>query len=142
MTARIPRELEAFVRLFNREEFWASHEELEDAWRRTGSDFYQGLILYASAFVHAVRGNAHGIVAQLEKAEERLARYRPAYLGVDVEALLDHGMRCRRIIGETRDLTRAEWEQRVPFPHLRLRRDLIRGDEPELECGPEDEADE
>ncbi len=142
MTAQIPRELERFVRLFNREEFWASHEELEDAWRRTGSDFYQGLILYASAFVHAVRGNSHGIVAQLDKAEERLTRYRPTYLGMDVEALLDHGMRCRRIVEETRALPRAEREPWLAFPHLRVRRDLISGDEPELQTGPADEADD
>ena len=30
--------------------FWDSHEALEEAWRRNGSDFYQGLILYASFY--------------------------------------------------------------------------------------------
>ncbi len=132
MVESFPTALERFVDLFNREEFWASHEVLEDDWRRVGSDFYQGLILYASAFVHAVRGNPHGIVAQLDKAEERLAQYSPSYLGVEVKALLEHAARCRRIVGEAGDLPRAEWERRIPFPRLRLRRELIRGDEPEL----------
>ncbi len=132
MGAQFPQALERFVDLFNREEFWASHEVLEDDWRRLGSDFYQGLILYASAFVHAVRGNPHGIVAQLDKAEDRLSRYSPTYLGVDVKALLEHALRCRRIVAQARRLPRDDWERRIPFPRLTLRSELVRGDEPEL----------
>ncbi len=132
MTARIPEQLQRFVCLFNREEFWASHEELEDAWRRTGSDFYQGLILYASGFVHAVRGNAHGIVAQLDKAEERLRRYRPAYLGLDVEAILEHAARCRRIVENHPSARPQEWKQLIPFPRLEVQPTRVCGDEPEL----------
>ncbi len=132
MVKPFPRALERFVDLFNREEYWASHEALEDDWRRVGSDFYQGLILYASAFVHAVRGNPHGIEAQFDKAEARLARYLPSYLGVDVKALLEHASHCRRIVAEAGDLPGHEWERRIPFPRLELRRELIRGDEPEL----------
>lgn len=135
MDEQFPQALERFVDLFNREEFWASHEVLEDDWRRVGSDFYQGLIVFASAFVHAVRGNPHGIVAQFDKAEERLARYGPHYLGVDVKALLEHATYCRGIVAEAGDLPRHEWEKRIPFPRLSLQRELIRGDEPELAGG-------
>lgn len=98
--SRLPRPLLDFVDLFNREEYWESHEALEDAWRETGSDFYQGLIIYASAFVHARRGNAHGVRAQLEKAEAYLAPYRPTHLGIDVDALFRHAARCRRALEE------------------------------------------
>lgn len=132
MVKPFPRALERFVDLFNREEYWASHEALEDDWRRVGSDFYQGLILYASAFVHAVRGNPHGITAQLDKAEARLARYAPSYLGLDVKALLEHAARCRRIVTEAGDVQGHEGGRQLPFPRLELRRELIRGDEPEL----------
>ena len=75
----LPQALHRFLELFNAREYWESHEVLEGPWREWGSDFYQGLILYASAFVHAQRGNPRGIRAQLEKAERKLARV-PAML--------------------------------------------------------------
>lgn len=119
----LPRPLRAFIALFNREEYWESHEALEDAWRETGSDFYQGLIIYASAFVHAERENPHGVRAQLEKAERYLAPYRPAHLGIDVDALFRHAARCRRALRED-----------SPVPRIRLDPDpaLVDGGEPEL----------
>ena len=119
----LPRPLREFVALFNREEYWESHEALEDAWRETGSDFYQGLIIYASAFVHAERGNPHGVRAQLEKAEGYLTPYRPAHLGIDVDALFRHAARCRRALREA-----------APVPRIRLEPDpaLVDGTEPEL----------
>ena len=39
----------AFLDLFNRGEYWDSHEALEAAWRRTGSEFYHALILFSTA---------------------------------------------------------------------------------------------
>ncbi len=118
-----PVPLQRFVRLFNAAHYWDSHEELEGAWREGRSDFYQGLILYASAFVHVARGNAHGVRAQLGKAAARLDAYRPAYLGVDVEALL-----------QAADATLGALdEDRTPVaPALVLDRARVRGTEPEL----------
>ena len=132
-----------FVTLFNAGRFWDSHEALEDAWRETGSDFYHGLILYASAFVHAGRDNPHGIVAQLDKAERALRPYPSPYLGVDVEGLLAHADRCRRRVRE-RERERREaleeeepglavpWSRTAPAPRLGLDPRDVRGDEPEL----------
>jgi predicted metal-dependent hydrolase len=118
-----PLALTRFVRLFNAAHYWDSHEELEGVWREGHSDFYQGLILYASAFVHVARGNAHGVRAQLGKASARLEAYRPAYLGVDVEALLlTAGVALE-----------ALEEGRTPVaPVLLLDRARVRGTEPEL----------
>ena len=87
----LPPALHRFLELFNAREYWESHEVLEGPWHEGGSDFYQGLILYASAFVHAQRGNAGGIGMQLEKTERKLAGYRPCHLGVDVDSVLAHG---------------------------------------------------
>lgn len=134
-----PEPLVRFVRLVNRGEYWESHEVLEDAWRREGSVFYHGLILYASAFVHARRGNPHGIRAQLAKAEEALAGHPSPYLGVDVDALRDHVRRTRRRVearsrGRTAD-REVDWTEVVELPHLELSAGRIRGDEPELEGG-------
>lgn len=135
-----PEPFREFVRLFNEGRFWESHEALEDRWRETGSDFYQGLIIYASAFVHARRGNAHGVVAQLRKAEAYLESYRPTYHGVDLEELLDLGHRWRQVVaGDRRDdaADRADaalaWAAALPWPRLHPSPALVRGDEPELD---------
>ena len=124
MTPRppFPPAFESFVALFNRGAYWESHEVLEDAWRATGSDFYQGLILLASAFVHAERHNAHGVRAQLAKAEMRLRTFRPSHLGMDVDAVLDACAAARAA------LERDTWPD---APRLELRPALARGDEPE-----------
>lgn len=127
----LPGALVGFLRLFNRGEYWESHEALEDAWRERDSRFYHGLILYASAFVHARRDNPHGIRAQLEKAERALAPYAPSYLGIDVEAILSHGRRCRQIVGSGEG-DALPWSERIPFPTLEPDPSRIRGDEPEL----------
>jgi len=128
-TAPVPsgpvwRALETFVLLFNRGEFWESHEVLEAPWRVVRSDFLQGLILFASAYVHVQRGNVHGIHTQLAKARERLRPYAPTYLGVDVGAVLAAADAAERAI------SRAE----VPVaPVLTLAQDRVRGNEPELD---------
>jgi len=114
--------LESFVALFNGEDFWESHEILEAPWRVGRSPFYHGLILVASAFVHAQRGNPHGVRVQLAKAMRRLDACRPAYLGVDVDALLQAASAVRDAVDAGREPV---------FPRLVLRDDLRRGDERE-----------
>ena len=129
----LPPPLTRFVELFNDGRYWDSHEALEDAWRETGSGFYQGLILYASAFVHARRGTRHGIRAQLGKAREALGPHRPAHLGVDVQGILDHADRCLRIVEANPDAADDAWEELIPRPRLDPDPRRVRGDEPELE---------
>jgi len=85
-----PEPLAHFLELYTARRFWASHEALEEEWFRTSSNFYQGLILYASAWVHWERKNAHGLRAQSIKALQRLDGYPSAYLGIDVDALRAH----------------------------------------------------
>jgi len=137
--ADLPAALVRFAELVNRGEFWESHEVLEEAWRRAGSEFYHGLILYASAFVHARRGTPHGILAQLEKAEEALAGYPAAYLGVDVRGLLAHVRETRRRVEARRSGReadrRTDWGEVVTWPALELDPGRVRGDEPELAEG-------
>jgi len=124
--ARVPPVLEAFVARFNAGGFWESHEILEGAWRENGSAFYQGLILFASAFVHVRRANQHGVRAQLVKAEARLHPFRPSYLGVDVDAVLDAADAARRAMAVGI----------LPVaPNLMLDPTMVRGDERELGGG-------
>ena len=108
--------------LFNKGAYWESHEALEPEWKRTRSDFYHGLILYASAWVHQDRRNPHGVKAQLSKADPFLHEYAPGYLGIDVSGILQQG-----------DDLRAGRPARAPMIVTDLK--LIRGDEPELETG-------
>lgn len=102
---------------------------LEGAWRETGSDFYHGLILYASAFVHVQRGNRHGIAAQLAKAGRFLNEFRPGYLGVDVEALLSHAREGLKTVQEHPDATGNRWKVIIDFPEIRLQAEHLTGDE-------------
>ena len=131
----LPQPLHRFLDLFNAREYWESHEVLEGPWREGGSDFYQGLILYASVFVHAQRGNPHGVGAQLDKVERKLAGYRPYYLGVDVDAVLTHAARCREIVERRPDEDPRSWLGVDNVPRLKLDIRLVRGDEPELRSG-------
>lgn len=122
----------AFLDLFNRAQFWDSHEALESAWRRTGSEFYHALILYASAFVHVRRGNRHGIAAQLGKSQPLLESRRPHYLGLNIDAMLEHSLICRHIVAENREAPTEAWDVLIPTPQLRFDPQWVRGDEPEL----------
>jgi len=86
--------MEAFDRgidLVRKGEYFAAHEELEDAWRAAEPaerDFLQGLVHVAVAWYQAGRGKEIGCGRQLEKAARRLAPYAPRHRGIDVAALL------------------------------------------------------
>src|SRR6266516_7644819 len=72
-------------------EFFAAHEELEDAWQAADPaerDFFQGLVHVAVAWYQAGRGNRPGCERQLEKAARRLGPYAPTHRGVDVASVL------------------------------------------------------
>lgn len=131
-TRAFPESLSRFVECFNRGEFWESHEVLELPWRASRSEFYHGLILYASAFVHLQRGNPHGIVAQLTKAERALEPFAPSYLGLDVAGLLEEARNLRRQVGsEGVESPPGSSVRAVALPVIQLDRSRIRGDEPE-----------
>ena len=84
--------LEAGLDLIRSGEYFAAHEELEDAWRGAAPDerdFYQGLVHVAVAWYQAGRGNRVGCERQLEKAARRLGPYGPEHRGVNVGSLLE-----------------------------------------------------
>lgn len=127
-----PAALREFAALFGRGEFWESHEVLEAPWRKGRSGFYRGLILLASAWVHVRRGNPRGVAAQLRKTRREMAPYRPAYLGVDVDALLAHADRLAAAVEAHREGGAGPWERAEPPPAIVLDPARLRGDEPEL----------
>ncbi|OUM98339.1 MAG: hypothetical protein BAA04_05795 [Firmicutes bacterium ZCTH02-B6] len=136
MTSPLPTPLpEPFVRfidLFNAGAYWESHEVLEQPWRANRSDFYQGLIIYASAFVHAQRGNPRGVRLQLLKVQRKLPPYRPHYLGIDVDRIFAHADWILKLLDDDPSLSGPALRSRLPFPRLALQPELVRGDEPEL----------
>jgi len=95
MAARPPvSPLALAVDQFNHWRFYDCHETLEDIWREAGGKtpvgdaaFYHGLIKLAAGFHHLLRGNHHGALTLLTDGARLLERYRPAYLGIDVERL-------------------------------------------------------
>ncbi len=84
------------IRQFNAWMFYDCHETLEDIWRETGekgddstlANFYQGIIKAAAGYHHLLRDNYRGAVNLLSDTFRLLEPYRPATLGVDVDAFL------------------------------------------------------
>lgn len=78
--------------LFNRAEFYEAHEAWEEVWHEDEGpykDYYQGLIQVAAGLHHYGRENWGGMAGLMDQATEKLRRYLPRTLGVDVEAFLD-----------------------------------------------------
>jgi predicted metal-dependent hydrolase len=95
--------LEAGLDLIRRGEYFAAHEELEDAWRAAVTverDFYQGLVHVAVAWYQAGRGNRVGCERQLEKAARRLAPYAPVHRDVAVASILEQLDAASELVAE------------------------------------------
>jgi len=81
----------AGVELIRAGEYFAAHEELEDAWRAAPAeerDFFQGLVHVAVAWYQAGRGREIGTERQLAKALRRLEPFAPTHRGIELEPLL------------------------------------------------------
>ena len=79
------------VELIRSGEYFAAHEELEDAWRAAPAeerDFFQGLVHVAVAWYQAGRGRRIGTERQLAKAIRRLAPYAPEHRALELDPLL------------------------------------------------------
>jgi predicted metal-dependent hydrolase len=73
-------------------EYFAAHEELEDAWRAAPQeerDFFQGLVHVAVAWYQAGRGRRIGTERQLAKALRRLEPFAPEHRGLQLAPLLE-----------------------------------------------------
>ena len=112
-----PRLIEG-IALFNHRQFFACHEVLERLWLATDGrprDFYRGLIQAAVACYHWSRGNPAGAMSLYRSSSRYLRRYRPAYLGVDVEGFLERytelfgWLRRHRVPYEARLVPALRW---------------------------------
>jgi hypothetical protein len=85
------------LRLFNAEDFFESHEVLEDLWTETHDEyrkFYQGLIQAAVALLHFGNGNLGGAKKVYITSRKYLEPYRPNFSGLDVSRFLDDMAFC------------------------------------------------
>jgi predicted metal-dependent hydrolase len=85
------------IELFNRREFFACHDVLEELWNETlgeEREFYQGLIHAAVALFHFGEGNLGGARKMYGSAVRYLLPYRPRYFGVELEQFLNKLQLC------------------------------------------------
>ncbi|MCA9521002.1 MAG: DUF309 domain-containing protein, partial [Myxococcales bacterium] len=108
-----PSELVRFVELFNSGDFFEAHEVLERPWREHRSPTYKALILFASLFVHARRGNPRGVQKQATKVLGALSALPAQHLGIDLAALARTTRRFEQAArdGSFRQLLAAEAPQ-------------------------------
>jgi len=80
------------IELFNRAEFFAAHEVLEDVWREAPpaeKKFYQGLTQVAVAFHHHSTGNYVGMQSVLRRAVNNLEKYPAQFCDIDLLSFLE-----------------------------------------------------
>jgi predicted metal-dependent hydrolase len=97
MTAEYPAQYLEGLRLFNAEDFFESHEVLEELWSETQDErkkFYQGLIQAAVALLHFGNGNLGGAKKVYLSCRKYLEAYQPAYEGLDLSRFLDDLQFC------------------------------------------------
>jgi hypothetical protein len=85
------------LRLFNAEDFFESHEVLEELWGETQDErkkFYQGLIQAAVALLHFGNGNLGGAKKVYLTSRKYLEAYRPEFEGLDVARFLNDMQNC------------------------------------------------
>ncbi len=84
--------------LFNEGLYFEVHELLEAFWMAEEDllrkRFLQGLIQIAAGFHHLSNGNSEGAVSLLREGSEKLKGYRPTYLGVELEGVLEGIEQC------------------------------------------------
>ena len=77
---------------FNKQEFFACHETLEKIWlnQEGGTkELLQGLIQLSVAYHHMLTGNSKGALRLLKRGLPRVAKYRPAALGLALSDLCE-----------------------------------------------------
>ena len=84
-----PDALAEFIRLFNHQKYFESHETLEKLWKISqppDRGFYQGLIQSAVSLHHAMNYNARGARYECDRAVEKLSPFFPSYKGMELES--------------------------------------------------------
>jgi uncharacterized protein len=97
MEAHYPEQYLQGLELFNAEEFFESHEVLEELWSETQDErkkFYQGMIQAAVALLHFGNGNLGGAKKVYLSCRKYLEAYPAHYEGMDTERFLRELQYC------------------------------------------------
>jgi predicted metal-dependent hydrolase len=97
MDVEYPAQYLEGLRLFNAEDFFESHEVLEDLWSETQDErkkFYQGLIQAAVALLHFGNGNLGGAKKVYLTSRKYLEAYQPQFEGLDVAKFIEDMQFC------------------------------------------------
>ncbi|HEY2251066.1 MAG TPA: DUF309 domain-containing protein [Planctomycetaceae bacterium] len=97
MSDEYPAQYLEGLRLFNAEDFFESHDVLEELWSECQDGhkkFYQGLIQAAVALFHFGNGNLGGAKKVYLSSCKYLEPYRPLCAGLDVDKFLDELAFC------------------------------------------------
>jgi predicted metal-dependent hydrolase len=116
-------EFYAAVDQFNDGYYCESHETLEDLWMVTPvpeRDLFQAIIQLAAGMVHYARGEYAGIVKLLDASADKLQRFPPAALGVDVDALVADIERVREEVAALGPDRLVEWDE-THVPRIKLK---------------------
>ena len=103
---------------FNACDFFEAHEVWEEVWteyRGPSRQFYQGLIQAAVALHHFGNGNIRGAKKVYQSSRKYLDAYRPAHLGLDLDAFLARFDACFAAVMATDE----------EFPHIELDPELL-----------------
>lgn len=91
MSEQIPPEFWQAVEQFNRQDFYACHDTLENLWMAAvepDKKFYQGILQIAVSLYHLSNHNWRGAAILLGEGMSRLKPYQPNYFEINVEQLL------------------------------------------------------
>lgn len=80
------------VEQFNKQEFFQCHETLEGIWLKQeggNKELLQGLIQLAVGYHHMLKGNSKGALTLLKRGLARVAKYKPAALGLALSDLCE-----------------------------------------------------
>jgi uncharacterized protein len=83
------------IELFNEQRYWECHEVMENVWRKekvpAEKTLHQGVILAASALVHAQKNESNICFGMLPRTIEKLERWEKRdYYGLDVDQLKNY----------------------------------------------------
>jgi predicted metal-dependent hydrolase len=85
------------IQLFNEKEFFDCHDAWEELWHEERGErrlFLQGMIQSAVGSYHLSNGNITGAISQYMKALDKLQKYPPDFMGLDLEKFRAEIERC------------------------------------------------
>jgi len=112
----------AGVDLFNRREYFACHEVLEDAWNAEPEPIrilYKGILQVGVGCYHLLRGNYIGAMAKLASGADYLEPFAPNCMSIDIAGLIA-ASRHLRVAVEAAGPTETATVDRALLPQITI----------------------